>query len=323
MVGGLDFRDVDCKGQADFGFLKCHKRADFRSSIFDDLVIFNHATFSAESHFGHAEFSKSLLFQNATFGKTAEFIYSRFYSEAAFDAAEFCEDVLFLACQFDGFAKFYDAIFHEQLDLRDSIFSRPVNFRNASFRKRFPNLSGTILHEGAQFPAEDACWPDTAIAPPAEESRQSLAIIRHTVGKQGLPEEEHYFFRREMAFATRIGTPLQRLPYRLFGLFSDFGHSIAKPTVWLGVLWFIGFLFYSNWLLRLDEPFSATPAALTAAGFSVAQLFSFLGFNRVFFDGVAQQLPWCLQALAGVQAIAGVVLLFLLGLALRNRFRLK
>ena len=41
-------------------------------------------------------------------------------------------------------------------------------------------------------------------------------MIRHAIAKQGLPEEEHYFFRREMRFRAKIGTVFERLPYILY-----------------------------------------------------------------------------------------------------------
>ncbi|MDJ0825947.1 MAG: hypothetical protein QNJ16_10635 [Rhodobacter sp.] len=63
---------------------------------------------------------------------------------------------------------------------------------------------------------------------------------------------------------------------------------------------------------------------LEAVGLSFANLFAFLGFARLYFgEFLAEEAPTWVKVLAGGQTIAGVVLLFFLGLGLRNRFRLK
>jgi TM2 domain-containing membrane protein YozV len=58
-------------------------------------------------------------------------------------------------------------------------------------------------------------------------------------------------------------------------------------------------------------------------GLSFANLFAFLGLHRLYFTHVLKDLPGLLQFLAGAQTVAGVVLLFFLGLGLHNRFRLQ
>ncbi len=238
-------------------------------------------------------------------------------------SAIFSDESRFTGSSFESFAKFPEAIFKSATNFSDSQFGGPTTFLEAQFSTRFPKLSGAILHQNTTFTAKSQFWPDTVNAP-AEESRESLAIIRHAVGKQGLPEEEHYFFRREMAFAARIGSPLQRLPYQAFGALSDFGYSLAKPALWLGGSWFIGFLAYAYWLTWLAPTLADAHPLFTAAGFSVAQLFGFLGFTGSYFGtDFLDALPTALKVLAGFQTVAGVVLLFFLGLGLRNRFRLK
>jgi len=57
---------------------------------------------------------------------------------------------------------------------------------------------------------------------------------------------------------------------------------------------------------------------------SLANTFGLLGLRREFFPAsVITDLPWILKLVAGIQTIAGGVLFFLLGLGLRNRFRMR
>ena len=118
----------------------------------------------------------------------------------------------------------------------DCQFGRTTSFREARFQGAFPRFSGAILHQNTIFTAKDRFWPAMSSVEP-EASRDSLAVIRHAIAKQGLPEEEHYFFRREMRFRAKIGTVFERLPYILYQELSDFGNSIIRPTVGLLVLW--------------------------------------------------------------------------------------
>ena len=155
-----------------------------------------------------------------------------------------------------------------------------------------------------------------------EASRDLLAVIRHAISRQGLPEEEHYFFRREMRFRAKIGTIFERLPYILYQELSDFGNSIIRPTVGLLVLW-VGFgLAY--WLGYYGHGSDQSLTLLLPAfGLSFANIFGFLGFHSRFMPNVFDSTPAWLIAASGFQSVFGFVLLFFLGLGLRARFRLQ
>lgn len=61
-----------------------------------------------------------------------------------------------------------------------------------------------------------------------------------------------------------------------------------------------------------------------AVGLSLANTFGVFGFRRELIGAdVLTALPGLLKVLAAAQTIAGIVLLFLLGVAIRNRFRMK
>jgi hypothetical protein len=124
--------------------------------------------------------------------------------------------------------------------------------------------------------------------------------------------------------AARIGSWWGRFLYQLFGLLSEFGYSIARPSWALGAAWLVGFLPYHRWLMRTPEAAAETSPIFTAAGFSFSNLFGFLGFSRLYFSTeFLNALPTLLKVIAARQTVAGVILLFFLGLGLRNRFRLK
>ena len=160
-----------------------------------------------------------------------------------------------------------------------------------------------------------------------EQARESCAVIRHALAKQGLPEDEHFFFRREMQFARQIGTFSQQLPYHLFGIFSEYGYSIKRPLWWLFGLWAFGFAAFWGYLASCCVPKPLTDVVTpmgTAFGLSLSNLFPVFGFGRRFeLNDILAAMPPALQAYAGFQTVVALPLLFFLGLALRQRFRLR
>ncbi|UWR59569.1 hypothetical protein [Phaeobacter inhibens] len=130
-----------------------------------------------------------------------------------------------------------------------------------------------------------------------------------------------------MQFASKIGSIWQRLPYLLFGLFSEYGYSILRPTLWLLGVWAFGFAAFWGYLSGccVPAPDGVIERPMGAAmGLSVSNLFPLFGFGRLYF-GVEfmQSLPAVLKTLSGLQTVVSLPLLFFLGLGLRQRFRLR
>jgi len=134
------------------------------------------------------------------------------------------------------------------------------------------------------------------------------------MARQMLPEEEHFFFRREMWAAARA-EPLWRTAHiHLYEAVSDFGYSIARPAVLLVLLWVIGTVVY------------ATQVALgwmTAAAYSFSVMFKFFGFQRTYLLEETKLLTPMMETVSAGQTVLAFVLLFFLGLGLRTRFRLR
>ena len=248
---------------------------------------------------------------------------------AYFYSAHFSGKALFYYAQFSGFAKFQKATFvagneeEGEVSFKDCQFEKPTSFRDAGFLTGYPDFDGAVLHQNTAFTAADEYWPTGAPDNP-KAARASCAVIRHSLDKQGLPEDQHFFFRREMAFAGRIGNWGQRLPYRLFGAVSEYGYSILKPSLWLLGLWIVPALIYMGYFNWLNELYDGKHGALEGFAISFVSMFNFLGLHRLYFGTeYYQSLNPFVQFLTAGQTVLGVILLFFLGLALRTRFRLR
>ena len=68
----------------------------------------------------------------------------------------------------------------------------------------------------------------------------------------------------------------------------------------------------------------ALSAPWRSLGLSLANTFNVFGFRKDFFDAATiEHLPALLKILSAIQTILGAILLFLAGLGIRNRFRMK
>ena len=282
--------------------------ADFFAASFTADAHFSNATFAGPVEFSRATFSRDAVFQRATFNGPAEFIFATFTGEARFRLAVFSNHAKFVAGTFQNFADFSGAEFGRDRPkstvlFTDAHFAKPTNFRAAIFHSTYPNFDGAVLHEKTTFSTKGDSddikyWPFGQPMNP-DAARASCAIIRHNVGKQGLPEDEHFFFRKEMEFAGQVGGRWHRLPYWLFGVVSEYGNSIERPNFWLILL----LAFPANAYLweksMTGRGFSHD--LLSAYFFSGTNILGFLRLRETYFPDVVACLPGWLQFLSAFQ----------------------
>ena len=322
--GDAVFNSAIFSGDVWFGSATFGGAASFNSAIFSVDARFDQARFSGDAWFSFATFGGAASFNSATIGGIGWFASAKFSGIAWFVSTTFSGDAVFRSVTFSEFtdfsvAQFGSAVGASEFSFRDCQFLKPTNFRAATFHTSYPNFAGSILHDKTTFTADHAYWPKGGQADPIQ-AKASCAVIRHNFGKQGLPEEEHFFYRREMGFAGQSGPVLQRPLYWVFGWLSDYGYAILTPTLWLAVL-----IEGGTWAIAWGLAGTAQPVGFgEAIGVSSANVLSFLGFHKTFLDpAFMQNLPQWLKVVSAMQAILGVVFLFFLGLGLRTRFRLR
>ena len=342
------FHATTFSAEADFTSATFSNTATF-SSLFSDTATFSFATFNATARFDWAKFKAVTTFHDATFSAAAVFIGATFNDRTSFSSAAFRDAAAFSSAKFSDIAHFDSASFDGPVFFNKSEFgtaersnpapvrfggaqfARPASFRLAKFHQTFPEFSGAILHATTTFTARDGHWPVQIDSPKNPNAliaaRESAATIRHAVGKLGLPEDEHYFFRKEMGFARRIGSIWQRLPYIGFGVLSNYGYSIARPMGWLAGLFAAPVPYYTYFFTPKGGAtlwWFIDPAQIPGAfGLSFSSIFNFFGFQRSFFRDEIDQFDGVMAVLSGTQTVMGYILLFFLALGLRQRFRLR
>jgi hypothetical protein len=193
-----------------------------------------------------------------------------------------------------------------------------TSFRGATFKTKPPEFFGTELHEGSVWPNRDA-WPIPKATDEAEDFIHAYERLKLEMNRLQKHEDELNFFALELQSRRVLQEQKLKgsgLPIALYGLVSDYGRSYARPLYALIAVAAFGTLV----LLLSGGPL----APWQSLGLGIANTLNVFGFRKDFFDAVTiENLPTLLKILAAVQTILGTILLFLVGLGVRNRFRMK
>ena len=125
------------------------------------------------------------------------------------------------------------------------------------------------------------------------------------------------FLDRERGIGERTKCAFDGLLNAAYGAFSGYGLSIGRPFVSLITLFLLGGGVFATTASLHWGPMNLRQAA----EFSFTNLFPFLP-NKAGTDITGHLAIWT-KYFGNLQSLLGVILLFLLGLALRNRFRMK
>lgn len=330
---GADFHSSKFSEYVSFQSANFSEVANFSSTTFVGGVNFGKATFSYIAFFKSAKFSDEALFESTYFSNAAYFDSATFSAGADFSLTGFADLSAFNLATFAGSTDFSGATFVGPVDFQSAKFTAEIHFVNAKlvgvthfseakFESRVPDFRGATLHEATEW--HDVTWP----RPPENKQGAQKQVYSYERLKQEMErlkkhEDEQSFFRKELRARRGLhkpfsGTWLLNLIYQIS---SDYGDSLSRPLLWLVGVFAAGTAIFTNVPLCAGQ----TMPFKLAARLSFANIFIFLNDKREL--TAAQEMASCLSnttaAVSAVQSISGVVLLFLLGLVLRNRFRMK
>ena len=351
---GKDFRNdpIDFSGfmfgdWAEFSDAQFGNRANFTGAQFGGSASFEDAQFGDEANFAGAQFADEADFAGAQFGDWVDFsgvdwavvlklfgnqsdkrktwaeqrgLAPNRFQRISFQGATFKGAVDFSNREFTG-----STLFSPRFSLRADIpttFAQAPRFHNATLH---PDTS----FDGAQFldvgkPIRDRAGIDRDRAS-IERAAHAYRTLKLAFSKQQATRQEQQFLRLEMAEEALLAPSVRewlrgqrehdlppRFYYTIYRLLSDYGFSIWRPVVLL--------------LASLSVLFLALPSCQAEHSFSdymnvaIPALFP-SPFSSHDFD-------WCCieetsAALQTVQKVLAVLAWFLIGLALRNRFKMK
>jgi len=318
------FSSTKFVGFSDFSFAHFAGNSEFSSVYFAEDVDFSSSHFSEDSDFGSIHFAGDSEFGSAYFAGYAEFQSTHFVGEARFSSTQFEEFVDFSSAKFEGATRFDGARFltsvpqfHAAEMYDDTVFTLPDDFRD-----NWPPLKGEVIVEGRDEPIK---------VMEAAEQKRAYNRIRLFMNKSLQIEEEQFFHRMEMR--CKMEVEREKLGasrwcnlinmYWWYSVVSDFGHSVRRPIFGLLGLIVLGWPLMIYHLLDSSGDISGK-VFFEAGGWSISNSLPFLGFGKLYYGSkFAEEISTFLNFVGGVQTLMGFVLLFFLGLGLRNRFRLR
>ena len=321
--------------------------ADFSGSVFHNVVKFDAVKFS-NARFDRVSFRNASRFRKAEFaaggdGSSAPhaltvFSRSEFKGKADFSDAAFSGRAFFDSAGFDGDASFKGTKFRHTVTFNNAKFGNTTSFRGASFG-RPPKFFETEIHEDVNFNGVD--WsgaersysrrhrrnatPDSIVedAESAARAWDRLALI---MSQRERLIERHEFFRLKMrAQRQRDGFwPPSSIASLLFDGLSDYGWGIGRAFFWWCCHIFAGAMVLT---IAANCPMVAWNSLVVSFANSLA--FLRLGSEGGYLHGphtvlekATSHAEWIFILVGTIQAVLGPVLLFLVLLTLRNRFRL-
>ena len=346
-IAGADFshavfflRDSDyC---ADGSFDKNGKAASFRGSSFHGQANFFSAEFGAGANFGGVAFNSPVDFSSTKFISKCmkiDFIGSDFHG------------VSFSSAEFNCVVEFFSCTFHGKVDFTKVIFNCPVRFETARFvgyenqpmmghenlESGVPAFYDATFRQDTRFPLAYSHWPGIT-RENATDAKEAYAALRLAMEDLKKVEDAQFFARQELRCKARSEDWFTGRLLAAYGVFSDFGHSVGRPLLWLvgfGILFAFAYAaaFLPSGLISGEQTYGAAVQSCLAGdgcmpfcrglGLSAVSSSPFLGGKVLYFGRALVEGPIWLGVLTGIQTTIAIVLLFLFGLALRNRFRLR
>jgi hypothetical protein len=195
----------------------------------------------------------------------------------------------------------------------------PVIF--SSELARLPDFRGATMHEATEW--HDVVWPK----PPSKKAQaqdQVYAYERLKLEMERLKkhEDEQNFFRRELRARRTVSRPLSVswLLNFAYQVSSNYGVDVMRPMLWLVGVFVAGVMIFALAPIHCGARMSIR----LAVKLSFANIFVFLPDKReIMTTDMINCLSDTTRAISAIQSVLGVLLLFLVGLALRNRFRMK
>ena len=308
-------------GDATFESATFTANAFFKSAVFEKSAFFELATFSGDANFDSTKFYGFTSFTDAIFSNESHFTSVTFSGDAMFESATFTGHTNFESATFWNNAIFGKATFSDKVIYRNSTFLSLTSFDTASFNLNVPDFRGAKLHEATEW--HRAQWPP----PPKNIQNAKEQVYDQVYAYERLKQEmerlkkhedEQAFFRRELRARRELYSlwSMERFFDFLYEFLSNYGHSTKKPLLWL-----LASLILWSFVFLVPDITGMCMTILEAVSLSFANLFLIFPIHNV----ITPTLVFSSTAkiIVVVESFSGTLLLFLLGVALRNQFRMR
>ncbi len=297
------------------------------------LLDISEAVFGKDADFSESFFKGMASFRGSRFGANTTFAYALF-SDVDFEQCHFGDWVDFKGDDF-RWISFAQTVFEGRAHFSNRIFRAHTNFSRVRFGQ-VPLFHDCKLHQDTEFDVDADSFPSKPEG--TTTAARGYRTLKLAMSTHQATREEQFFFRREMqeerAVLWSSGRPHLRLRsvlYWLYGALSDYGASVRRPAMWFLVLCvaFAGMYAASSQSATLWIPGREFDGAQTVhwIAYSFVNSLPLGGVEEASRDlrgalfGV-KPAPW-LPVVLVMHKVLSLLFLFLIGLALRNLFKLK
>lgn len=349
-----DFRNVSFNGNSHFEFVMFGKEACFDNATCTGTANFAGAAFNQKASFTGVTFVGKAIFKQVAFKGQPDFFNASMRQAADFSNCVWPEVAIDNA--------FRNARFHETVDFRCVNFRSISALNETKFEVEpiFDDPTGKETHETIFLDAvrrtEQAISNDhrqrresKEYEGPSKDSRWAALSGGYRALKK-IAERRGDFLLVQTYYRYEIKARVKRptIPFwekvaaGFYGLTSDYGSSIARPffalgvslagfaTVYLALAVYVGLVdwqntqaIYSHFLQSFDFSIKNTFRPLSALSTEMPREGDATQFAGKLLNNYRAEFSLLVTAISIVQSLIGIVLAFLLALAVRRRFQIE
>ncbi|MEQ9326704.1 MAG: pentapeptide repeat-containing protein [Rhodospirillales bacterium] len=314
----IDFEDCEFIGELEMIESNVKGSFSLNNVVARDDVTLVQSVFSGMLDLSNSIFFSKIDLSLCMFLSEINMINSRVYGRASFRGGS-SSQLGERHKQFSGVIDISESIFFDRADFSNREFLDSTSFYNAKFVNHVPEFADTKLHEGTVWHGVE--WPKTPRhSMQALEMADSYSHLRRRSNAIQDHEAEIDFFGRELRAKRAWKGGVSGLLITMYELSCSFGQSIIRPILWL--LFLFGAM-PPIYHLVIQYTWDVSVDVASMYMFSFKSLFGLLGFRRDISGQWFEELSLLIQVLSYFQTMLGGVFVFLLGLSLRNRFRIK
>lgn len=351
-----DFQGAQWGEGAKFKGAQWGAKADFRGACWESSANFTGAQWGQDINFCDTQWVGDVDFSAASWAQ----LRSEYSNNESYDAAKTWAEERGLSPDAIDQNSFLGARFLGEANFENRKFRGRTDFSNVGERQRVvrdkngivifdaqgtlsweahpdqgqfsvpPKFHGCELHQDTSFDAAEFPKPSGD-----DSAARAYRTLKLAFSKQQAIREEQRFFRLEIEEETLLKTGLEGLLFKAYKIFSDYGFSVTRPMFYLILLplsWMIAW--YACLSLFVVVPTGdfgrelAVPTWLTQVlCWSLAGALPIPGIDLVhelrktlFGNGSIAAIALMSEL---VQKVLSLIGFFLMGLALRNLFKLK
>ncbi len=312
----VEFNNAFFYRSVNFIVTKFSSRSSFDNARFLSDVNFSKATFSSDTSFDNVTFSNDAAFNRVNFSKSAFFTRVKFLRATNFHKTKFSGLADFSNATFSIMANFDSAIFSYVARFYEVKITGHTTFKNAEFKQYPPSFHKADMYSDIIW--DESRWPilnkksSPTVVGQNKNYYENLASLMKSLDKY---HDEHFFYRQEMRCRRwQVIYPIKCF-YWFYETVSDYGYGIERALFW----WVVHILLGA---FLIGFATKNTPCTLPV---SFANAHGFLPFNKGPLKGCYKYFAEydIFNIIWGFQTVIGIILLFMLLLTLRIRFRLK